>query len=55
MAFANAGLHRVCSPMLDDLGHLPGPQREALETVFGLKAGTSPDPFVLAPSPCSAC
>src|SRR3954453_20723436 len=32
MELAFAGLHSLCAPMLDRLGHLPGPQREALET-----------------------
>ena len=44
---AFGGLHRVCGPMLDLLGRLPGPQREALETAFGLRAGTGPDRFLV--------
>jgi AAA ATPase-like protein len=27
-----AGLHQLCAPFLDRLGHLPGPQRDALRT-----------------------
>src|SRR5688500_5254853 len=32
MELAFAGLHALCAPMLDRLGHLPGPQRDALST-----------------------
>jgi DNA-binding CsgD family transcriptional regulator len=38
-----AGLHRLCAPILDRLDRLPGPQREALGTAFGLRAGDAPD------------
>ena len=31
MELAFAGLHALCAPLLDHLGHLPGPQRDALE------------------------
>jgi hypothetical protein len=30
------------------LGRLPGPQREALQTVFGISAGAAPDRFLVA-------
>src|SRR3954447_19140232 len=30
MELAFAGLHQLCAPMLDRLGRLPGPQRDAL-------------------------
>ncbi len=40
---AYSSLHQVCAPMLDQLERLPGPQREALSTVFGLSAGPAPD------------
>jgi len=40
---AFAGLHQVCAPMLDHLQRLPEPQRVALATVFGLRAGPPPD------------
>ena len=42
-----AALHQVCGPMLDRLGRLPPPQREALEVVFGLNGGTAPDGFLV--------
>ena len=40
-----AGLHQLCGSMLDRRQHLPGPQRDALGTAFGLCAGTAPDRF----------
>jgi DNA-binding CsgD family transcriptional regulator len=40
-----AGLHQLCAPILDRLGSLPGPQRDALCTAFGLSAGDPPDRF----------
>ena len=45
MELAFAGLHQLCSPMLDHLDHLPAPQRDALRIAFGLAAGPSPDRF----------
>src|SRR5215472_1338470 len=30
MELAFAGLHQLCAPMLDRLGHLPGPQADAI-------------------------
>ena len=33
--------------MLSHLAHLPGPQRDALATAFGLKAGAATDPFLV--------
>jgi DNA-binding CsgD family transcriptional regulator len=44
---AFAGLHQLCGPMLDGLGRLPGPQREALRIAFGLDAGPAPDRFLV--------
>src|SRR3954466_5052069 len=35
-----AGLHQLCNPLLDRLARLPAPHRDALETVFGLSAGS---------------
>ena len=32
-------LHQLCAPMLDRLEELPGPQRSALSTTFGLREG----------------
>jgi DNA-binding CsgD family transcriptional regulator len=47
MELAFAGLHGLCMPMLDRLGRLPDPQREALSTAFGLSAGAPPDRFLV--------
>ncbi len=47
MELAFAGLHQLCSPMLDHAERLPVPQREALRTAFGLSAGPPPDRFLV--------
>ncbi|MGW2223459.1 AAA family ATPase, partial [Nonomuraea sp. NPDC001684] len=47
MELAFGGLHQLCSPFLEHLGRLPGPQRDALGTAFGLSAGTPPDRFLV--------
>src|SRR5499427_6189537 len=36
MELAFAGLHALFAPMLGRLGHLPLPQRDALNTAFGM-------------------
>ena len=36
---AYAALQQLCAQMLDGLGRLPDPQREALGVAFGLRAG----------------
>lgn len=46
MEFAFAGLHQLLTPMLDRLQRLPGPQRQALRTAFGLSSGSAPDRFL---------
>src|SRR4051812_839112 len=38
-----AALHQLCAPLHDWLDRLPGPQRNALATTFGLSAGPVPD------------
>jgi hypothetical protein len=48
MELAFAGLHQACAPMLDRLDRLPGPQRDALCTAFGLTVGEPPDRFLVA-------
>jgi DNA-binding CsgD family transcriptional regulator len=45
-----AGLHALCAPMLSRLRHLPGPQRAALSTAFGLEVAPPPDRFVVGTS-----
>jgi DNA-binding CsgD family transcriptional regulator/tetratricopeptide (TPR) repeat protein len=47
MELAFASLHQLCAPMLDRLGRIPAPQRDALSIVFGLTAGPPPDPFLV--------
>jgi predicted ATPase len=44
---AFAGLHRLCAPLLDRLGSIPVPQRDALSTAFGMRSGAAPDRFLL--------
>src|SRR5262245_42018030 len=38
-----AGLHQLFLPHHDRFDRIPGPQREALEIVFGLRSGAAPD------------
>jgi DNA-binding CsgD family transcriptional regulator len=47
MELAFAVLHQLCAPMLDRLERLPAPQRDALQTAFGLSAGPAPDRFLI--------
>ncbi len=47
MELAFAGLHQLLAPMLDRLERLPGPQRDALRTAFGMSAGPVPDRFLV--------
>ena len=47
MELAYASLHQLCVPLLDGLARLPGPQRDALRTVFGLSAGPAPERFLV--------
>jgi DNA-binding CsgD family transcriptional regulator len=47
MELAFAGLYGLGAPMMGRLKRLPGPQREALSTAFGLSAGPPPDRFVV--------
>src|SRR5690349_15523487 len=47
MELAFADLHALCAPMLGRLGHLPIPQRDALNTAFGMSAGPPPDRFLV--------
>src|SRR4051812_34709265 len=42
-----AGLHQLCAGLLDGLGRLPAPQRDALATAFGLSSGEQPDRFLV--------
>jgi DNA-binding CsgD family transcriptional regulator len=47
MDLAFAGLHQLCTQMLDRLDRLPEPQRTAVETAFGLSGGSPPDRFLV--------
>jgi hypothetical protein len=47
MELAFAGVHQLCMPLLGRLGVLPGPQRNALETAFGMNEGPTPDRFLV--------
>jgi hypothetical protein len=47
MELAFATLHQLCAPMLDRLQRLPEPQRDALGTAFGIRAGPAPDRFLV--------
>jgi DNA-binding CsgD family transcriptional regulator len=42
-----AALHQLCLPLLTYVERLPPPQRDALQTAFGLSSGSSPDPFLV--------
>jgi predicted ATPase len=45
MELAFAALHQLCLPLLEWLERLPGPQRDALATAFGMSEGAVPDRF----------
>jgi AAA ATPase domain len=45
--FAYAGLQQLCSPFMDRLERLPGPQRDALGTALGLSDAGAPDGFLV--------
>src|SRR5690348_309315 len=47
MEIAFAALHQLCAPVLDRVDRLPVPQRDALLTTFGLRAGAVPDRFLV--------
>jgi DNA-binding CsgD family transcriptional regulator/tetratricopeptide (TPR) repeat protein len=48
MELAFAGLHQLLAPMLDRVDGLPGPQRDALRTAFGVSPGAAPDRLFVA-------
>jgi predicted ATPase len=47
MELAFAALHQLCTPIVDRLERLPGPQRDALQVTFGLREGAAPDRFLV--------
>jgi DNA-binding CsgD family transcriptional regulator len=46
MELPYAALHQLCLPLLDRIDTLPAPQAESLATMFGLRAGERPSPFL---------
>lgn len=48
MELSYAGLHQLCAELLSGLDQLPEPQRDALGTAFGLRAGDAPDRFLVS-------
>ena len=48
MEIAFSGLQQLLAPMLDRLEHLPAPQRDALQTAFGVSTGSAPDRLFVA-------
>ena len=55
MELAYAGLHQLIMPMTDRRDRLPGPQRDALGTAFGLDAGSAARSLPRRAWHCSAC
>lgn len=47
MELAFAAAHQLCAPVLGRIDDLPGPQRDALGTAFGLGAGKAADRFLV--------
>jgi DNA-binding CsgD family transcriptional regulator len=45
--FAFAGLHQLCSPLLERAGALPEPQQAALGVALGLRGGPPPGRFLM--------
>ena len=42
-----AGLHQLLQPVLPSAAALPGPQKDALLTALGMRAGAPPEPFLV--------
>lgn len=47
MELAYAGVQQLCAPVLDHRTALPQPQRDALESAFGLRSTGAPDRFLV--------
>lgn len=47
MELGFAGLHQLSETLLPEIAGLPGPQRAALESAFGLADGPAPDRFLV--------
>ena len=48
MELAFAGIHQLCSPLLDGLDALAEPQQNALRVALGVLSGDAPDRFLVA-------
>ncbi|MDT5291022.1 MAG: hypothetical protein QOF88_5911, partial [Mycobacterium sp.] len=48
MELAFSALYQLCAPSLDRADRLPTPQRDALLTAFGVRAGDPPDRFLVS-------
>jgi len=48
MELSFAGIHRLCSPFLDETELLAAPQEKALRVAWGMAAGDAPDRFLVA-------
>jgi DNA-binding CsgD family transcriptional regulator len=55
MELAYAALHQLCAPLLDRIDRIPAPQRDALETTFGMREGPVPDRFLVGLATLSLC
>ena len=47
MELAFAGLHQLCGHLMALADHLAEPQRDALQTAFGLRAAANPNPLLV--------
>jgi DNA-binding CsgD family transcriptional regulator/tetratricopeptide (TPR) repeat protein len=47
MELAYAGLHQLCTPLLNRIDELPAPQRRALQVALGLADGEPPDRLIV--------
>jgi DNA-binding CsgD family transcriptional regulator len=48
MELSFAGIHRLCTPILDQLDVLAEPQQNALRVAWGMASGDAPDRFLVA-------
>jgi DNA-binding CsgD family transcriptional regulator len=48
MELSFAGIHRLCTPILDEIEELAQPQQNALRVAWGMASGDAPDRFLVA-------
>jgi hypothetical protein len=48
MELSFAGIHRLCTPILDKIEVLAEPQQNALRVAWGMASGDAPDRFLVA-------